>query len=98
MDNSITLGIIASIVDAGIFIPQAVKAYKYRNNPEALKGVSTTTMWFVLVAYSAWFIWDTWTGRWDAHAYVYAGIPAAIFILAIVYRSRLSQKKKISIL
>lgn len=93
MDNSIALGIAISIIDAAIFIPQAVRAYKFRNDPEALKGISTTTMWFVLTAYIAWFFWDLRTGRWDAHAYIYAGIPAAIFILIIVYRSQIAQKK-----
>ena len=94
MDNSVYLGIIISIIDAAIFIPQAVKAYKYRNDAEALQGISTLTMWFVLGAYVAWLFWDFWTGRWDAHAYVYVGIPAAIFILAIVYRSRAVQRRK----
>lgn len=95
MDNSIILGVAVSIIDAAIFIPQAIKAYKFRDDPEALKGISTTTMWFVLIAYIAWFFWDLWTGRWDAHAYIYVGIPAAIFILAVIYRSRFKQKKKL---
>lgn len=88
MDGSVILGLTISAVDAAIFVPQAVRAYKFRNDPVALRGISTVTIWIVLFVYSAWISWDMWTGRWDAHAYVYAGIPAAIFILAIIYRSR----------
>ncbi len=88
MDNSVTLGIIISIVDAAIFIPQAVKAHQLRNDHEKLQGISTITLWFVLAAYIGWFFWDFMTGRWDAHAYIYVGIPVSAYILFVVYQSR----------
>lgn len=88
MDNSVLLGLFISAIDAAIFLPQAYRAWKFRNDPVALRGISSITMYFVICAYSAWIVWDSWTGRWDAHAYAWVGLPAALFILVILYRSR----------
>ncbi len=86
--GSVLLGFIISAIDAAIFMPQAYRAWKYRNDAVALRGISATTMWIVIVAYSGWLVWDAWTGRWDAHAYAWIGLPAATLILVIVYRSQ----------
>lgn len=88
MDESVVFGLVISAVDAAIFIPQAVRAWKFRDSPRALRGISAKTMWIVVFVYSAWLIWDFWTGRWDAHAYAWVGLPTAAFILSVVYRSR----------
>ncbi|MFZ1361010.1 MAG: hypothetical protein WAS27_03255 [Candidatus Saccharimonadales bacterium] len=85
--DTIILGLIISTIDAAIFLPQAYRAWKLRDNPNKLHGISLTTMWLVVVAYAGWIVWDIQTGRWDAHAYAWIGLPAAAFILAIIYRA-----------
>lgn len=87
-DPTFALGLFISVIDAAIFLPQAYRAWRYRDDPKALHGISTVTMWIVIAAYAAWLVWDFQTGRWDAHAYAWIGLPAAVFILSIVYRSR----------
>jgi len=94
-EQLVVFGLVISVIDAAIFVPQTIQAWKNRNNPNALSGISTLTIWLAIIAYCAWLIWDSQAGLWEAHAYAWIGLPAAILTIIIIYRSkRLKQSAK----
>jgi uncharacterized protein with PQ loop repeat len=86
MEKSFIFGIIISILDAWLFLPQAIIAWRNRHEPEKLEGISTFTYVLVLLVYVLWIIWDILVGRWDAHLYAWVGIPLAASIIIIKFK------------
>lgn len=84
----LVLGPLVAVIAFAVFIPQAITAWRWRNDPHALRGISLTTNAFIvnnsiLWGLYAWELRELWVGA--------AGLinaPLAAMIIVLVIRSR----------
>lgn len=84
------LGGLASITAFTLFLPQALRVWKLRDQPLALEGVSASTQWLVIVNEVFWGVYGLGSQAYWAAAPAAVSLPLAAFVLILLHRSRRS--------
>lgn len=96
MHNEILIGVlgfVASVVSFVMFLPQAITVWKFRKQPEFLKGTSRWGQWFLLLNASLWGLYAYLTGAyWSGAPGLFNG-PLAIITLVLLHKA--SQELKL---
>lgn len=82
------IGFVATFSAFIIFLPQAVTAWKHRDNPKALEGVSLGTQALVLGSALLWVLYGWCTNAIWVAVHESLAIPTSIFIMYQVTKSR----------
>lgn len=82
------IGLCASMLSFLIFIPQATTTWALRNNPEALKGTSTSSLYLLLGNAALWLVYAVLTQAWWSGAPSLVNGPLAVFMLLVKRRNR----------
>lgn len=86
------VGLSATVLQAVMFAPQAVLAWKYRSDPEALRAVSLTTQVVLMAVACLWAVYGIGMGAvWSAVPSLFT-FPLALFMGGTVLRARLSKR------
>lgn len=92
MDILITevIGFLASIISFTIFLPQALRTWRVRNDPIALAGISTGTQLLILANATLWGVYALLTGAFWVGAPGLLNAPLAALTIFLIHRSRSS--------
>lgn len=82
------IGFAASVISFVLFLPQAQRTWQMRKNPQALRGVSLGTQWFVLCNATLWGVYAVITSAFWVGAPGIVNAPLAIAQLVLVSRAR----------
>jgi len=90
MDTWITeaIGFLASIISFAIFLPQALRTWRVRNDPIALAGISTGTQLLILCNATLWGVYAVITGAFWVGAPGLLNAPLAAATIFLIHRSR----------
>lgn len=82
------IGFLASAISFTIFLPQALRTWRVRNDPIALAGISTGTQLLILANATLWGVYAVLTGAFWVGAPGLLNAPLAAFTIFLIYRSR----------
>lgn len=82
------LGALASSISFALFLPQAMKTWRTRNNPAALSGVSVGTQVLLLANASLWGLYGWETGAFWVAAPGLVNAPLALLVIGLILRAR----------
>lgn len=82
------IGFAASVIAFVLFVPQARRTWRVRNDPHALAGVSAGTQWLLLSNAALWAVYAMLTGAFWVGAPGIVNGPLALATLALIYRAR----------
>lgn len=82
------IGFVATFSAFIIFLPQAVTAWKHRDDPKALEGVSLGTQVLVLGSAIFWVLYGWYMNAIWVAVHESLAIPTSIFIIYQVVKSR----------
>lgn len=82
------VGAVATLISFGVFIPQAVRVWTHRANPLALDGVAESGQWLLGFNAILWAVYGVGTGAYWSAAPSLLTLPLAIFVIALLRRSR----------
>lgn len=83
------IGIMASVLAFAVFVPQAVRVWRVRNDAHALGGVSVVTNMFIINNSIVWGLYAASIGEFFVGAAGIVNLPLASLIVAVILRSRL---------
>ena len=83
------IGIVASTIAFVMFVPQAVRVWKSRNEPHALVGISLSTQFLVLGNATIWGVYAFLLSEFWVGAPGIINAPLALAVIALVLRSRI---------
>lgn len=82
------IGFVATFSAFVIFLPQAVTAWKHRDDPKALQGISLGTQALVLASALLWVVYGVYMNAIWVAVHESLAIPTSIFIIYQVLKSR----------
>lgn len=86
------IGVAASVLAFAVFVPQAVRVWRARNDHHALLGVSVVTNMFIVNNSLVWGLYAASIGEFFVGAAGIINLPLATMIIAVIVRSRLIQR------
>lgn len=81
-------GFFGAAISFVMFFPQTVRAWKFRKNPDYLRGVSVSAQSFILANALSWFIFGFANDQFWPAAPGLVSIPVATLTIILVLRSR----------
>lgn len=93
IDNDNTIGILASVLAFIVFVPQALRVWRARNDHHALLGVSIVSNVFIINNSLVWFLYAWTVGEFWVGAAGIVNLPLASMIVICIIRSRLIQRR-----
>lgn len=82
------IGIVASTIAFVMFVPQAVRVWRARNDPHALVGISLSTQFLVLGNATIWGVYAVLLSEFWVGAPGIINAPLALTVIVLVVRSR----------
>lgn len=82
------VGFLATSTSFIRFMPQAIKTWKIRNNPEALYGLSLSSQWLTLINSLLWITYGFLLGQFWVAAPSILNAPMALMIILLILRSQ----------
>ena len=86
------IGVLASVLAFAVFIPQAVRVWRSRNDHHALLGVSITSFVFIVNNSIVWGLYAWTVGEFWVGAAGIINLPLAVMIVAVIIRSRIKNQ------
>lgn len=77
-------GIAGNICSTALFLPNALTVWRRRNDPSAMRGVSSTMQVLVLCNAALWACYAAITEAWWAAAPGLFNVPLALFVLYLI--------------
>lgn len=93
IDNANIIGILASVLAFMIFVPQALRVWRARNDHHALLGVSIVSNIFIVNNALVWFLYAWAVDEFWVGAAGIVNLPLALMIIICIIRSRLIQRR-----
>lgn len=94
--NAEVLGAGASVLAFAMFIPQALRVWRVRNDPHALLGVSVTSYAFVINNAIVWGIYAAAVNAFWVGAAGIVNLPLSLVVIGVIVRSRLIQRRALA--
>lgn len=88
IDTGQVLGLFASVLAFAVFIPQAVRVWRARDDAHALQDVSITTNMFIVNNSLVWGLYAFSIGEFFVGAAGLVNLPLASMIVLVIMRSR----------
>lgn len=88
LNHAQIIGMGASVLAFVVFVPQAIRVWRVRNDDHALRGVSVITNMFIVNNSLVWGAYAMTIGEFWVGAAGIVNLPLAAMIVAIVLRSR----------
>ena len=81
-------GLAASIVSLILWIPQAQKTWRHRNNPEEMAGISVVTQYILILSQVMWLIYGLLINSFWVWSSMIVNVPAAVLTLYLIHRAK----------
>ncbi len=85
---TMTLGFIGSLISFILWIPQPRMVWLVRKDPHALRGISMTTQFLVMINATVWFIYAGVLGEFWVGAAGIVNFPLAVLTVTLLVKAR----------